>query len=94
MIVSLTVVTVRKGHEKKVVDILNDFVQKEKKMKGCLRVYLRQAMNNNDTYMVYSEYDTIKNFEAANQVSEEKKHSKHIEFVLKPHVLKAFYGNF
>ena len=94
MIVSLTVVTVRKGHEKQVVKILNDFVQKEKKEKGCMRVYLRPAMNNNDTYMVYSEYDTMKNFEAANQVSEEKKHSKSIEFVLKPHVLKAFYGNF
>jgi len=94
MIVSLTVVTVRKGHEKQVVDILNGFVQKEKKVKGCMKVYLRKAINNTDTYMVYSEYDTKSNFEAANKVSEEKMKSKKIEFVLKPHVLKLFYGNF
>ena len=42
MIVSLSVVTVRKGHEKQVIDILNDYVQKEKKAKGCLKVYLRK----------------------------------------------------
>jgi heme-degrading monooxygenase HmoA len=94
MIVSLSVVTVRKGHEKQVVDILNDYVQKEKKVKGCMKVYLRKALNNVDTYMVYSEYDTLASFEAANKVSPEKAKSKKIEFVLKPHVLKAFYGNF
>jgi quinol monooxygenase YgiN len=94
MIVSLSVVSVRKGHEKQVVDILNGFVQKEKKAKGCLKVYLRKAVNNIDTFMVYSEYDTKANFEAANKVSSEKMKSKKIEFVLKPHVLRAFYGNF
>ena len=94
MIVSLSVVSVRKGHEKQVVEILNNFVQKEKKAKGCMKVYLRKAIKNVDTFMVYSEYDTKANFEAANKVSEEKTKSKKIEFVLKPHVLRAFYGNF
>ena len=94
MIVSLSVVSVRKGHEKQVVDILNSYVQKEKKAKGCMKVYLRKAINNVDTFMVYSEYDTKANFEVANRVSEEKMKSKKIEFVLKPHVLRAFYGNF
>ena len=92
MIVSLTVVTVRKGHEQQVVDILNKFVQKEKKLKGCLKVYLRKAIDNTDTFLVYSEYDTKANFEAANKLTEDKKNSK--EFILKPHVLKVFYGNF
>lgn len=92
MIVSLAVVTVRKGHEKQVVDILNKFVQKEKKVKGCIKVYLRKAMDNVDTYMVYCEYDTKSNFEAANKLTDEKKKSK--IFDLKPHVLKLFYGNF
>jgi heme-degrading monooxygenase HmoA len=94
MIISLSVVTVRKGHEKQVVEILNDYVQKEKKVKGCLKVYLRKAINNADTFMVYTEYDTLASFEAANKVSPEKLKAKKIEFVLKPHVLRAFYGNF
>jgi heme-degrading monooxygenase HmoA len=94
MIVSLSVISVRKGHEKQVVDILNGYVQKEKKVKGCMKVYLRKAIGNIDTFMVYTEYDTKANFEAANKVSVEKMKSKKIEFVLKPHVLRAFYGNF
>ena len=92
MIASLTVVTVRKGHEQQVVKILNDFVQKEKKMKGCVKVYLRKAIDNVDTFLVYAEYDNKTNFEAANKLTLDKSKSK--QFVLKPHVLKLFYGNF
>ena len=94
MIVSLSVVTVRKGHEKQVVDILNDYVQKEKKTKGCMKVYLRKAINNVDTFMVYTEYDTKANFEAANKAATHKPKNKQNEFVLLPHVRKVFYGNF
>ncbi len=92
MIVSLSVVTVRKGHEAQVVKILNDFVQKEKKVKGCIKVYMRKAIDNADTFMVYAEYDTRASFEAANKLTDDKAKDK--KFVLKPHVLKAFYGNF
>jgi quinol monooxygenase YgiN len=92
MISSLTVVTVRKGHEKQVVKILNDFVQKEKKVKGCLKVYLRKAIDNLDTFLVYAEYDSKESFEASNKLDEGQKNSK--KFILKPHVMKLFYGNF
>ncbi len=95
MIVSLAVVTIRKGHDNQVLEILNKYVTGEKSSKGCIKAYVRKALNNVDTFMVLCEYDTLENFQAADQKSVERlKEGGTIDFVLRPHVIKAFYGNF
>ena len=93
MIASVATLTARKGHEAKVADILSDYVTKEKKVKGCIRCYFKKALNNDDTFLLYSEYDTLEHFEAANKPDKPQEPGK-IRFILKPHVVKAFFGNF
>ncbi len=94
MITSVSILTIRKGHESQVVDILRDFVNKEKTTKGCVKAYLKKALDNEDTFMVYAEYDTLENFQASNKQSEAKKEDEKVEFILRPHLIKGFYGNF
>ncbi len=95
MIVSLAIVTIRKGHDSEVLKILNDYVAKEKAAEGCLKAYVRKALNNVDTFLVFSEYDTLAHFQVVDQKSVERlKEGGTIDFVLRPHVIKAFYGNF
>jgi heme-degrading monooxygenase HmoA len=94
MITSMSVLTIRKGHEGDVVNILKDFVNKEKFTTGCIKAYLKKAIDNDDTYLVYAEYDTMENFQAANKINENKKEDEKVEFILRPHLLKGFYGNF
>ena len=95
MIVSVAMISVRKGHEGQVADILTDYTTKEKKVPGCVRCYFKRAINNNDTFMVYTEYDTMDHFQASEKmVQEQQQEGGKVEFVLRPHILKAFYGNF
>lgn len=95
MIVSVAMISVRKGHEGQVVDILRDFTTKEKKAAGCVRCYFKPAINNRDTFLVYAEYDTMEHFQASGKKAKNKQEEGgKVEFVLRPHILKAFYGNF
>lgn len=95
MIVSVAMISVIKGHEGQVVDILNDYTTKEKKVPGCMRSYYKRAINNDDTFMVYTEYDNMEHFEASEKmVRDQHEEGGKVEFVLRPHILKAFYGNF
>jgi quinol monooxygenase YgiN len=96
MIVSVAVLTIRKGTEKEFLDILSDYVTQEKKVPGCVRVYYKRAMNNDDTYLIYTEYDGRKALEASEKLSAEaqKAEGGNIEFKLRPFLLKGFYGDF
>jgi quinol monooxygenase YgiN len=94
MIVSVAMLTVRKGHQGQVVDILSDYVNKEKKVKGCVKAYYKQALDNDDTFLVYAEYDTLEHFKAAEKISHHQKKGEKPEFILRPHLLKGFFGNF
>jgi len=95
MIVSVAVLSVRKGHEAQAVDILSDYTTKEKKVHGCIRCYFKRAINNTDTFMVYTEYDNTEHFQSSQKkVKEHQQEGGKVEFILRPHILKAFYGNF
>jgi heme-degrading monooxygenase HmoA len=93
MITSVAMLTAQLGHEAKVIEILNEFVAQEKKVPGCVRVYFKQALDTRDTFFVYSEYDTLEHFRASDQAVDPPKEGK-IQFRLKPHIVKAFFGNF
>ena len=95
MITSVAMVTARPGHEGQVADLLSEYVTQEKKVPGCMRIYHKRAMNNQDTFLVYAEYDTLENFQASEKVFDEAhQDGGKIQFSLKPHILKAFFGNF
>jgi quinol monooxygenase YgiN len=96
MIVSVAVLTIRKGTEREFLEILNDYITKEKKVPGCVRVYSKRAMNNDDTYLIYTEYENRKALEESEKISAEtqKAEGGNIEFKLRPFLLKGFYGDF
>jgi quinol monooxygenase YgiN len=95
MIVSVAVLTIRKGTEREFLDILNDYVTKEKKVPGCIRVYYKRAMNNDDTYLIYTEYENRQALDASEKLSAEtQKAEGNIEFKMRPYLLKGFYGDF
>jgi len=95
MIVSVAVLTIRKGSDKEFLDILNDYVTREKKVTGCVRVYYKRAMNNDDTYLIYTEYDNRKALEESERLSAAtQKAEGNIEFKMRPYLLKGFYGDF
>ena len=94
MIVSVAMISVRPGHQGQVVDILNDHVQKEKAAAGCVKAYFKKAINSEDTFLVYAEYDKMENFQKAEKASQGNKEEGKVEFILRPHILKAFFGNF
>jgi len=95
MITSVAMVTARPGHEAQVAGILSDYVTKEKNVPGCMRIYHKRALNNEDTFLVYAEYDTLEHFQASEKAFDEaNKEGGKIHFSLKPHVVKAFFGNF
>lgn len=95
MIVSVAMISVRKGHEAQVADILQDYTNKEKKAPGCIRCYYKRAINNTDTFLVYTEYDSMENFQASEKkIEQQNAEGGKVEFILRPHILKAFYGNF
>jgi heme-degrading monooxygenase HmoA len=94
MIVSVAVLTIRKGHQGKASDIIRDHLEREKKLPGVVRAYTKKAVNNDDTFLIYAEYDSRKSFEAAEKASQKLKEDKKVEFALRPHLLRGFYGNF
>jgi heme-degrading monooxygenase HmoA len=94
MIVSMAVLTIRKGHLEKASDIIHAYVEKEKKTAGVVRAYVKKALNNDDTFLIYVEYDTLKSFQAAEKASQKLKENQKVEFELRPHLLRGFYGNF
>jgi heme-degrading monooxygenase HmoA len=95
MITSVAMITVRPGHESQVIDVLNNYVTKEKDVKGCMRVYYKRALDTGDTFLVYAEYDTLEHFRTAEKTSQPAPpEGGKIQFMLKPHILKAFFGNF
>jgi quinol monooxygenase YgiN len=94
MIVSVAMLSVRKGHQAQVVDILNEYVTREKKVAGCVKAYYKQALDNDDTFLVYIEYDNLEHFRAAEKISHHQKKGEKAEFILRPHLLKGFFGNF
>jgi quinol monooxygenase YgiN len=94
MIVSVAVLTIRKGHEEKASEIIKAQVEKEKKTAGVVQAYFKKALNNNDTFLIYVEYDNLKHFQAAEKASQLLKKDKKVEFALRPHLLKGFFGNF
>jgi heme-degrading monooxygenase HmoA len=94
MIVSVAVLTIRKGHEEKATEIIKAQVEKEKKTTGVVQAYFKKALNNDDTFLVYVEYDNLKHFQAAEKASQLLRKEKKVEFVLRPHLLKGFFGNF
>jgi hypothetical protein len=94
MIVSVAVLTIRKGHRAKAVDIIQAHLQREKKAAGVVKAYYKKAVNNDDTFLLYVEYDSKKSFSAAEKSSQKLKEDQKVEFSLRPHLLRGFYGNF
>ena len=94
MIVSVAMITVKPGHQGPVADILNEHVNQEKKAPGCVKAYYKKAINSDDTFLVYVEYDNMQSFQMTEKEAEKKKEEGKVEFVLRPHILKAFFGNF
>lgn len=94
MIVSVAVLTIRKGHQAKASDIIHEHVEREKKAAGVVKAYTKKALNNDDTFLVYVEYDSKKSFEVAEKASKKLKENKKVEFALRPHLMRGFYGNF
>jgi len=92
MIVSLAVLTIRKEKTGEVSDLLNQFITAEKKRPGVVKVYTKRAMDNEDTFLLYTEYESREAFKASEAAGE--KESQSVGFVLRPYLLKAFYGNF
>jgi quinol monooxygenase YgiN len=93
MITTVAMLTVKEGHQEQVLNILKAHVSRERKMKGCLQAYYKPALNNNDTYLVYAEYDSLESFQAAEK-QDEKQDGGKVEAILRPHILKAFHGSF
>ncbi len=94
MIVSIAVMTIRKGHQGKASEIIKSQVEKEKKTEGVIRAYVKKALNNDDTFLIYVEYDTLKHFQAAEKASQKLNENEKPAFALRPHLLRGFYGNF
>jgi quinol monooxygenase YgiN len=92
MVISLAVITIRKESLKEVSELLNQFLSDEKKRPGVLRVYAKRAMDNEDTFLLYTEYEDRAAFDASEKASNEEQ--KSVGFILRPYLLKAFYGNF
>jgi len=93
MITTVAMITIRAGHQEKVSNILKAHVSRERKLKGCLQAYYKRAMNNDDTFLVFAEYDSLESFQAAEKMDEQKDGGK-VESILRPHILKAFHGSF
>lgn len=94
MIVSVAALTIRKGHREKAIDIIHQHVEKEKKTPGVVKAYFKKAVNNDDTFLIYVEYDSKKSFVAAEKASKKLKDDQKVEFALRPHLMRGFYGNF
>jgi heme-degrading monooxygenase HmoA len=94
MIVSMAVLTIRKGHEGKASALIQKQVEKEKKTAGVVKAYFKKALNNDDTFLIYVEYDSLKSFQAAEKASQKLKKNEKTEFALRPHLLRGFFGNF
>ena len=94
MIVSVAALTVRKGHRAKAVEIIQQHVEKEKKAAGVVKAYFKKALNNDDTFLIYVEYDSKRSFATAEKVSQKLKQDQKVEFAMRPHLLRGFYGNF
>jgi quinol monooxygenase YgiN len=91
MVTSLAVLTIRKEKSKQVFEILDKFVAEEKAKPGVLRTYYKHAVDNDDTLLLCTEYEDRKAFEASDKETLKEGHAR---FVLRPYLLKAFYGNF
>ena len=94
MILSVAMLTVDPGQQEKVVKILEDIVAKEKKVTGCTQAFFKRAINNNDTFMVYAEYDTMEHFQAAEKMTQQMPEGQRPQFMLRPYLVKGFFGNF
>ncbi len=94
MIVSVAALTIRKGHRAKAADIIHQHVEKEKKTPGVVKAYLKKAVDSDDTFLIYVEYDSRRSFAAAEKASQKLKQDQKVEFALRPHLLRGFYGNF
>ena len=86
MIVSIAVLTIRKGHQAQAAEIIHQHVEKEKKASGVVRAYLKKAVDSEDTFLVYVEYETLKHFQAAEKASQKLKENEKVEFTLRPHL--------
>jgi len=92
MIISLAVLTIRKESAQEVSRLLSDYVTEEKGKKGVIKVFVKRALDNEDTFLVYTEYADRVSYDVSEKVARES--GKDVGFVLRPHILKAFYGNF
>ena len=91
MIISLAVLTIRKEKSALVFKLLDQFVAEETAKPGVLRAYYKRAVENDDTVLLYTEYDSRKAFEASDKDAQKE---GNVGFALRPYLLKAFYGNF
>lgn len=91
MVISMAVLTIRKEKAAEVFQLLNRFITEEKVKPGVLRAYYKRAMDNDDTILLCTEYDNRKAFEASDRDAQKE---GSVGFVLRPYLLKAFYGNF
>ena len=91
MVISLAVLTIRKEKATEVFKLMDRFVAEEKAKPGVLQVYYKRAVDNDDTFLLYTEYESRKAFETSDQDAQKE---GNVGFVLRPYLLKAFYGNF
>jgi quinol monooxygenase YgiN len=94
MIISVAMLSVYKEHQDKVIKILEDIIAKEKNVPGCAKAYYKRAINNDDTFLVYAEYDTMEHFQAAEKTAMLVPEGQKPEFILRPYLMKGFFGNF
>jgi len=80
MIVSVAMISARKGHQAQVTDILSDYITKEKMVPGCIRCYSKRAINNDDTFLVYTEYDTLEHFQASEKMVEKSEEGAKVSY--------------
>jgi quinol monooxygenase YgiN len=93
MIVSVAVLSVRQGHQDQVLEIIQKHLEREKSAVGCVQAYFKRALDNDDTFLLYVEYDNLEHFRAADRTPPRPEGEK-VEFALRPHLLKGFFGNF
>jgi quinol monooxygenase YgiN len=94
MIISVAMLTIDKERQEKVIKILEDIIAKEKKVPGCTKAFYKRAINNEDTFMVYAEYDTMEHFQAAERMTMQMPEGQRPQFMLRPYLMKGFFGNF
>ena len=94
MIISIAMLSIYKEHQDKVVKYLEGIVAKEKNMPGCTNVFYKKAINNDDTFLVYAEYDTMEHFKASEKMALQVPEGQKPEFILRPYLMKGFFGNF